>query len=309
MQRNSILFIGQYPNPADKYLNVFFQNIIFAIADKGIECVVISPVSYTHYHGAIQRIPSECEHRTKQGNSVKVYYPRYVSYSSKKIGKWNTGRLTEKAFQRAVLRLVNRLRTPINSVYGHFFLQGGLAAAAVGRRKNIPSFIAFGECDFDSQVRQDYGDIRPSELKGLKGIISVSTDNCNELKTMEVFNPYRVLLAPNAVDTSLFHPMEKRACRTFLGIPQDIFVVGFVGGFIERKGDKRVLAAINQLDNVFGAFAGRGERPEGEKVVFCDALEHDLVPTFLNACDVFVLPTLSEGVVMRLLRHWLVAFR
>ena len=295
MQIKRILFIGQYPNSGDKYLNVFFQNLIFAIADKGIECIVISPVSYTHYRSRIKKIPKECKHKTKQGNVVKVYYPRYISYSSKNIGRWNTGRLTEKAFQRTALKMAVRLNDSIDCVYGHFFLQGGLSAIRVGRKLSIPAFIAFGECDFDSQVRHDYGDLKPSELIGLSGIISVSTDNCNELKTMDVFDPYQVLLAPNAVDTSLFHQMDKKKCRTKLGIPLDIFLVGFVGGFIERKGDKRVLAAINQLDNVYGAFAGRGEKPVGDRVVFCDALDHDMVPTFLNACDVFVLPTLSEG--------------
>ena len=54
-----ILFVGWYPNNIEKYKNVFFQNLIFSIADSGIECTVISPVSYVRYRNKISLIPKE----------------------------------------------------------------------------------------------------------------------------------------------------------------------------------------------------------------------------------------------------------
>ena len=54
---SKILFVGWYPNPEDKYKNIFFRNLIFAMADMGIECTVISPVSYMHYGKRIKNIP------------------------------------------------------------------------------------------------------------------------------------------------------------------------------------------------------------------------------------------------------------
>ena len=292
----SMLFIGNYPNPADKYRNVFFQNLIFAIADQKIRCTVISPISLTHYRSQIKLIPNEDVHYTKRGEQVKVYYPRCVTYSSKKIGILNTCRLSEKSFQRAALKMAKRIKTPFDCIYGHFFISGGLAATLIGRKLNIPAFIAYGECDYESQIQNPYGNLSHDEIEGLKGIISVSTDNCNELKQRKLFDNYPVLLAPNGVDLDSFYRMDKMECRKKLGIPDDVFVVGFVGGFIERKGDKRLLAAINQLHEVYGAFAGKGDiKPTGPRVVFCDALKHEDIPVFLNACDIFALPTLSEG--------------
>ena len=292
----SILFVGNYPNPVDIYRNVFFQNLIFAIADKGVKCTVIAPVSYTHYRSKILKIPRLAQDTTSAGNSVDVFYPRCITYSSKKIfGRFNTGRLSEYSFQHAAVRKAKKQGIQFDCTYGHFFLEGGLAAVAIGRSFNKPSFIAFGECDFDSQVRHDYGEITNIEVKGLSGIISVSTDNCNELKTMPVFDSFPVFLAPNGADKTLFHPMNQEACRKRLGIRRDVFLVGFVGGFIERKGASRVLSAINQTDEVYGAFAGRGDAPSGTKVAFCKALKHEEIPVFLNACDVFALPTTSEG--------------
>ena len=290
------LFIGQYPNTLDPYLRSFFQALIYAVADSGIECTVIAPVSITHYKRKISKICYYTTEKTNNGNTIKVYHPKYISYSSKKIGGINTGFYSEKSFQRAAIKCSMRLKEHFNFVYGHFFLTGGLAAVRIGKIRGIPSFIAYGECDYESQVRSDYGDIKREELDGLTGIISVSSKNTKELNDIGIAKGFPVITAPNSTDLKLFFKKDKAACREKLGLPQNKFIVGFVGGFIERKGDKRLLEAINQIDGAYGAFAGRGDNPPtGEKVVFCKALEHETVSDFLNAIDVFCLPTLSEG--------------
>lgn len=296
MKIQNILFVGNYPNMIDKYRNVFFRNLIYSIADRGYKCTVIMPLSITHYRKKAFSVPYEVDDITPNGNHVHVLYPKCITYSAKKIGKWSTGRLSEHSFQRAAVRAASKLKDRFDCVYGHFFLEGGLAAAAVGRKLNIPSFIAYGECSYETEVEYSYGNIKANELESLKGIITVSTDNSNELKKRKVFDNIPKLLAPNGIDPELFHTMDKAACRKKLGIQDDLFVTGFVGGFIERKGTRRLLEAVRQIDGAYAAFAGKGEeKPEGEKVVFCDAVEHDSIPILLNAVDVFVLPTLAEG--------------
>lgn len=290
------LFVGMYPNPVSPYRNIFFQNIIFALADKGVDCTVISPVPITKYGKSILNIPRETFHISPSGERIKVYYPRYISASSKQIGKYNTEKLSENLFEESVMRQLKKVSRSFDFVYGHFFLYGGLAAVKVGQYLKIPSFIAYGECDFDSQVKQTYGVPSQKQLKSLTGIISVSSKNTNELKSLNMVPTVPILTAPNSTDLSLFYPREKTKCREQLGIPKDIFVVGFVGGFISRKGDKRLLKAVNQLEDVYVAYAGRGDDPPvGEKVIFCETLDHEMVSVFLNTLDIFVLPTLSEG--------------
>lgn len=296
MNKVNALFIGMYPNVVNSYRNIFFQNLIFAMADKGVDCTVISPVSITKYRMNIRKIKYKTIHETSKGNKVTVYYPRYVSASSRQIGKFNTEKLSEKWFEDSVLKLVKKLETKFDFVYGHFFLYGGLAAIKAGKYLCIPSFLAYGECDFESQVRRTYGFPRKEQLAGLTGIISVSTKNTNELKDLGIVDGVPVITAPNSTDLTLFYKKDKAECREKLGLPSGKFIVGFVGGFIERKGDKRLLEAVNGIDGVYAAFAGRGDDPpSGEKVVFCKALEHEAVSDFLNAIDVFCLPTLSEG--------------
>lgn len=299
---NSILFVGSFPNPIDKYKGVFFQNLVFAIADKGIKCTVINPTSITHYKKRIKEIPYQMTYKTSNGSQVDVYYPKFISYSSRKLGPFNTGRMTEKALQSCALKTVRNLiesGVRFDCVYGHFFLNGGLAACRIGERYNKPAFVAFGECDYESQVLAFYGDLTKKDIGGLSGVVCVSTNNYNSLMKRPVFTKVPMIVAPNSVDHNLFHKMDKELCREELGLPKDKFIVSFVGGLIERKGDKRLLAAINQVEDSYVAFAGvpmHGEElPTGEKVLMCRPLVHEKVPVLLNASDVFCLPTLSEG--------------
>ena len=292
----NILFVGMYPDEYNKYRNVFFQNLIFAMADAGVNCTVISPVPVTKYRRAISVVSKERIDTTPRGGKVRVIHPRFISLSSKKIGPINTGYYSEILFQKAALKAAKELTETFDAVYGHFILAGGLSAIQIGRMKGIPSFFAYGECNYDTEVERTYGPIRSEDIKGLSGIIAVSTNNANILKSKPVFNGIPMIIAPNSVDMSLFYKRDKEKCRKELGLPSDKFIVGFVGGFIERKGDKRLLEAVNGIDGVYVAFAGRGDNPpSGEKVLFCQALEHEQVPVFLNAIDVFCLPTQNEG--------------
>lgn len=292
----SILFVGMYPNDIDQFRNVFFRNLIFAIADQGIKCVVISPVSLTKYGFEIFRIPQVEIQRTNKGAEIEVYYPRYVSLSAKNIFGYNTCKATEYLFEHCALKTAAKLDNTFDCVYGHFILLGGLAAVRVGRALKIPSFIAYGECDYHSEVGCKYGVPSEEQLENLTGIISVSSKNTLELEKVGVSKDKPVLTAPNSVDMTLFYPMDKNECRKKLNLPIDKFIVGFVGYFKERKGDKRLLEAANQLDEVYLAYAGSGEKPPAsEKVLFCEALNHEDIPIFLNAIDVFCLPTLNEG--------------
>lgn len=296
MKKLNALFIGMYPNIISPYRNVFFQNLIFAMADMGVDCTVISPVPLTKYGLKTRSIKHMTIHETSKGSKVTVYYPTYVSASSKQIGNFNTEKLSERWFEDSVVRVVKNLDKTFDFVYGHFFLYGGLAAIRVGRYLGIPSFLAYGECDFETQVRKTYGVPKEDQLEGLSGIISVSTKNTNELLSLGIVKGVPLITAPNSTDLSLFYPKNKEECRNKLGLPRDKFIVGFVGGFIDRKGDKRLLEAVNQINDAYVAFAGRGDNPPaGDKVVFCKAIEHELVSDFLNAVDVFCLPTLSEG--------------
>ena len=291
-----IVFISAYPNAVDVYQYIFFRNLIYALADIGVECHVVSPISVTKYKKRIKEIPRRTVDVTPNGNKVYVNHPRYISASAKKIGGFNTGKITVRNHINAAVKETESLKIDFDAAYGHFFVSGGLAAITVGRKMNIPSFVAYGECDWESQVTALYRNLNRNDIEGLTGIISVSQKNTAELNDKRIFEDIPIETFENAVDMSLFGNLTKEEARNKFNLPQDKLIVGFVGGFIERKGDKRLLEACKDIEGVYLAFAGRGaDKPVGEKVVFCDSVNHDEIGDFLSAVDVFCLPTLSEG--------------
>ena len=266
------------------------------MADNGVNCTVISPVPTTRYRHNLCKVKKFHEDITPKGSIVKVYYPRYASFSSKKILNTNTGILSEMSFQRCAIKAARKMEEKFDAVYGHFFLSGGLAAIKIGREKKIPSYIAYGECNYNTEILNHFRELRDDDIEGLRGIIAVSKNSFEILESKEIFKNIPKLIAPNSIDKNLFYHRNKLECRKKIGLPENKFIVGFVGGFIDRKGDKRLLEAINRIDNVYVAFAGKGDlKPKGEKVLFCSALQHDDIPIFLNSLDVFCLPTLNEG--------------
>jgi glycosyltransferase involved in cell wall biosynthesis len=290
------LFIGSYPNPVEPYRSVFFRELICQMAEMGVECTVISTVSVTKYRQNIKMIPEFTEEVLPSGRKISVYYPRCVSFSAKKFGPLNTYPLTIGAHMDAVMRQMKKLGGQFDFVYGHFFLDGGLAAAKVGRTYGIPAYIAYGECSYETEVSGRYRDLRPEDLQGVHGIISVSSKNSRDIQARPCAKDIPVFIALNSVNKSVFYPKDKQKCREKFGLPQNDFILGFVGYFIERKGCNRVMAACEGLEGVKLAFAGKGPlEPKGENVVFCRGLRHEDVADFLGAVDVFVLPTLHEG--------------
>ena len=292
----NILFVGMYPDEYSPYRNVFFRNLIYEMADQGISCTVISPISVSKYKKNSTKVSKKRIDKTPNGTEVVVYHPRYVSLSSKHFGGLNTGIWTEELFQKCAIKTARKLRQKFDAVYGHFFLSGGLAAIKIANERGIPVFVAYGECNYETEVVRNYREIKAIDIEGLTGIIAVSTNNANVLKSKRVFEGIPLIVAPNSVDAKLFSKKDKTESRKILNLPEDIFIVGFVGGFEERKGDKRLLKAIEQVDGVYGAFAGKGiNPPTGEKVIFCQSIDHDTIPVFLNSLDVFCLPTQNEG--------------
>jgi glycosyltransferase involved in cell wall biosynthesis len=230
------------------------------------------------------------------GKKITVYYPRHISYSAKKIGPVNTYHWTVREQLKAIEKQAEQLDGKFDFVYGHFFVDGGLAAAKIGRKYGIPAYVAYGECSYETEVSGRFRDLRPEELQGIHGIISVSSKNSKDIQSRACAKDIPVFLALNSVNKTVFYPKDKKKCREKFGMPQDDFILGFVGYFIERKGCNRVMQACAGLDGVKLAFAGKGPlKPEGENVVFCQGLKHEDVADFLSAVDVFVLPTLHEG--------------
>jgi sugar transferase (PEP-CTERM/EpsH1 system associated) len=127
--------------------------------------------------------------------------------------------------------------------------------------------------------------------------------------------PERMGVIYNGVDTQRFAPCSESriAMRKELGLPEKSFVVGAVGRLVPIK-DHRTLLRAAALVSAAGVdvrvlLVGSGPEREGLQSQatgplegrVCFAGDSSRVPDMLNAMDVFVLPSLNEGMSNTLL--------
>ncbi len=275
---------------------VFAKHLICAIADCGFNCVVIAP---RIKNAATEKIPYFREDVTEKGSVIKVFTPTYYHFSSRK----QTMKLSMNNHLKAVIKTLKKENLHPDIVYGHFIYQCGLTAARVGEKLGVPSYCACGENSLRLIKNSEpystglkYCDWN-AILSLLSGIVSVSGFNRSLLlENGFVDNDMPIEVFPNGFNKNKFYVMDQHQARLQLELPEDKFIVAFTGTFKESKGVRELCAALNQLDEVYSLFIGKGDlKPDCKNILFCDSVPNDDLHTYLNAADVFVLPTKGEG--------------
>lgn len=295
MSKQICFILDWYPTKSNNGC-VFVKHLIYAIAEKGFDCVVIAPrIANAH----TEKVPYERVEMTQNGNSIRIYTPTYLHLTSRK----QTIKMSMNNHFKAVMKTLKKEHIKPDFVYGHFIYQCGLTAARVGDKLCIPSYCACGENSLRFEKGNEpyttgfqYADWK-NILQKLSGIVSVSSNN-KDLLLKNDYIPFdmKIGVFPNAVDDKKFYVSDKTEARKKLGFPENEFIIAFTGAFTERKGITQLNNALKKCDNVFSVFLGDGElKPDCDNILFCGKVSNDQVSTYLNAADVFVLPTMAEG--------------
>lgn len=280
---NILVITPDYP---DKYKVIypFVKQLVDEFAEQGHNCSVIAPYSITKY----KRFYPFAE---KDGD-VTVYRPNHLSFSNIMIGGFSPSLYFR---QKAINHAFKKMSVKPDVVYCHFW-ECGLEGYQYAKKYNIPLIVASGESNISVLLKNKHV---PVDFKDVvRGVVCVSMKNKEESVSLGLTSEDKCFVKPNAVNSNLFKKLDKVECRKKLGFPEDAFIVSFVGAFIERKGVKRVADAIKQISGepVYSCFIGRGaQEPDCENILFKGGLHHEDIPVYLNASDVFVLPTLAEG--------------
>lgn len=294
-----IVFVtGNYPSFVYPDRGTFVRQLVDSVAEQGLRCTVIHPLKFHEWFRECRSRGGDDRYRIE---GVPVYRPLTVSLSNRQFGPWNTFTLTHAQFQRAVWRVLQGMPERPDAVYGHFIYSAGATAVWAAQRLSRPSFVAVGE-SFDVgnkglwTLRHIASVASKHLVKGATGFVTVSNLLRKQLMIELDIIEGKIGVFPNGVDRRRFRPLNQADMRRKHSLPQDHFLVAFVGGFDERKGVQRVSKALEGQSRVGGIFMGDGPfRPYGNHVLFSGSVEHQLVPELLCAADVFVLPSRAEG--------------
>lgn len=281
-----------FPSKEKPYVYTFVDQLMCALADKGLEITVITPYDIIKGKSIRTRY---WERKTPQGNIIKVYSPGELTLSTRKIGPINLSLISEVLFRRGIDRILNQYDVQPDVLYAHFLFPAGTCAASIGNKMGIPAVCAFGESSLWS-IREIGLERARRKLSKLEGVIAVSTNNKNVLINKQLVNKEKIVVIPNAVNKKIFSPGNRSEAREKLGLPQNRVIGIYNGSFTHEKGVLRVNEASKGIKGLSMVYLGGGkEDPDGYNVLFKGRVAHNEVPMWLKAADFFVLPTLEEG--------------
>ena len=144
---------------------------------------------------------------------------------------------------------------------------------------------------------------RRNLLRRAKAVVAVSDSLRDMLVTSYGLERSRVHVVPNGVNTELFRPMERSACRHELGLEEDASILGFVGSLAPWQGVDVLIRTLSELRSarrdVRVLIIGEGpdrHRLEGlveaeelrDWVTFTGSVPYRDVPKYIGAFDLAV---------------------
>jgi glycosyltransferase involved in cell wall biosynthesis len=186
----------------------------------------------------------------------------------------------------------------------HYIYPDGVAAVWLGRALGLPTVLTARGTDINLLPRYAVPRILIRQaIAGAAALIAVSAALRRELAALGA-PEHKVVVLRNGVDTSLFRPMDRRACRAVLGLTRPTLLS--VGHLIERKGHHRVIEAMTRLTQFDLLIVGDG--PElsrlhtmtqrlalTDRVRLLGSIPHHKLPALYNAADILVLASSREG--------------
>ena len=148
-----------------------------------------------------------------------------------------------------------------------------------------------------------------------KANVNISVSYSNQRTGMKNFEGFKSVVIPNGIDQNKFNPEKSfKDIRQELGYTPDDVIVLFVARFIHQKQPLRLIRAFHRAEQEFPQLkllmVGDGDQKEDAKALIKElGIENKVnlipfrndVPDVLAAGDIYVLPSLWEGLPIGLL--------
>ena len=292
-----ILFlVTAYPSEAQPIPGVFLKTMAESIHELGVDVDVVAPVPFVpsgfdwlssrwrNYHQIPKRYSL---------NGISVHRPRSVQIP----------RGDYYAFPHVFYQLASQasLRFLPDIVHSHYAYPPGLAALGLSRKWGIPNVLTLHGSDVNRYPEVNSLAMRRfrKAVKGATCVTSVSTALAKRTRELCGRTPEVIRIGIN-LESYLGLPSKEEARRQ-LGLPLGRRLALFVGSLVPEKGVRELLDALGRLSQqgVLGVFVGdgplRSEIVASGRATCVGSQQHERVSAFMRACDVFVLPSHSEG--------------
>lgn len=266
-----------YPSPTEPSRAPFMAALARALARCGAEVEVVAPRT----HGGDPPVENERGVRIRrfefgsEGRTLK-------SYAGAGGDRPPCALLARYAAAGLAAACTAAARADV--VYAHWAVPMGFLGAAACLLVRRPLVLHLHGSDVSIYAARSrlYGALARFAARRARAVLAVGEDLARWARAARA---RRVEVIPLGVDRARFWPPtpeERRAARAACGVPEGMRIAVFVGDDTPAKGRADFEAAV--------ARAGGGLRP-----LVVTGVPHERVATYLQAADVFCLPSRGEG--------------
>jgi glycosyltransferase involved in cell wall biosynthesis len=300
-QKNIIYIVHSYNNFQKDQIEIlakYFNHVYVLVRYKPIaEISKFLSISILHLHQKKNAIDLSNKPINITVIPVSLWYlPTKFGY--KKLGK--------KHFN-SVLRIINKNNIEFDFIHAHFTWTAGYVAAKLKEIYKKPFLLTVHEDnerlfdEYNSKDQNIYFVWRSADI-----IIRV---NRNTIPLISKFNN-NVIYISNGLNSDLFTPKSKIEAIQKLKLPLQKYILLNVAALEKQKGHFFLIQAMKILvennNNIICFIIGDGGLKNNiqkhinklnlqNNIKLLGALPHKEIATWMNACDIFVLPSISES--------------
>ncbi len=304
MKRNLLIITPDFPDSTDTYVGgIFIKNFVDTIKPYFQEIVVVAPVLFSG-----KLMPNDRFCRDYHYDNVSVFYPRclFLPRCLHLPGITNRSKLSFDTRPYVVERLLKKMGKRFDLIHAHFTWPSAYIGVTLKETLKIPVITTVHENPAWLAEENDID--HPLIQKAWLNSDAMLRANTYDISTLKNYNE-RVFRISNGFST-IFRPMDRAACKTALGLPEDRRIILAVGNLEVIKGHRYLLEAIHNIvqehPDLLCVIVGSGpQRAALERQITDEGLSehvklvgnrpHGEIPLWMNACDLFVLPSLNES--------------
>ena len=239
-------------------------------------------------------------------DNVSVFFARYFTLPF----EFSRRRRGDKAF-KVVEKIIRRKKMNFDLIHAHFTYPSGYVGARLKENHKKPVILTVHE-ERDGFLKEIFSNNRNIiyTWNFVDKIIRVNEKDLMEFKRLQI-DKSKLLFLPNGYSQDLFLPMDSNNARIKLKLPLDRTILVNIASLEAYKGQKYLIEAMKKIlvirQDIMLYIVGQGSLENSlQSLINKYGLQDNVIlaggnkprgeiPLWMNACDVFVLPSLSEG--------------
>jgi glycosyltransferase involved in cell wall biosynthesis len=295
------------------HLKAFIEDQLIHIRPFFNEAIVLMPAPY--FYSIALRLPYieryfrylelMMQSRNELAKEYMMISPKFFTLPIEPIRKRNYYLVAKSCIKK-----LSRTVENFDLIHAHF-LELGAVGTILKNQYDEPLIVTLHGGDVYYLPFKDswYNSLTRFVLTEADQVITVCKFNAEKLLSLGVSSK-KLHVIPNGYNETIFHPIPLCEARNRLSLPLNRKILLSVGDLIQVKGHSYLIDAMRFImkrwDDAILIIVGSGPLKESlqkkimrlglsEKVLLVGSKKHEETSIWMNASDIFILPSLKEG--------------